>query len=69
MSDKVHKPEVVSAIITLNASLKVHGGEIEANNKMNMDKYQVIGIVVKWSTKIRSFLPPKIISIIMNVTN
>lgn len=42
LSDKVHKPEVVSAIITLNASLKVHGGEIEANNKINMDKYQLI---------------------------
>ena len=49
MSDKVHKPEVVSAIITLNAALKIHGGEIEANNKINMDKHQVIGTEGKFS--------------------
>ena len=48
MSDKVHKPEVVSAIIALNAALKVHGREVEANSKINMDKYQVIGIVGKF---------------------
>jgi len=41
LSDKVHKPELISAIITLNAALKVYGENIETDNKANMDKYQV----------------------------
>ena len=41
MSDKAVKPELVTAIITLNAALKIHGEEIETNNKAKMDKYQV----------------------------
>ena len=61
LSDKVHKPEVVSAIITLNAALKIHGGEIEANNKINMDKHQVIGTegkfsLMKYQNKIQSLI-------------
>ena len=58
MSDKVHKPEVVSAIITLNAALKIHGGEIEANNKINMDKHQVIGTEGKFSLMKYQNTPP-----------
>ena len=41
LSDKVVKPELVDAIITLNAALKIHGEEIETSNKAKMDRYQV----------------------------
>ena len=44
LSDKVHKPELISAIITLNAALKVYGENIETDNKANMDRYQVGGV-------------------------
>jgi len=41
LSDKIFKPEVVSAIISLNAALKFLGEHIDASNKDFMDKFQV----------------------------
>ena len=41
LSDKLFKPELIRAIINLNAALKIHGEQIEALDKDLMDKYQV----------------------------